>query len=131
MLYPKVSKMRDLLILVCKFAGFPLVVTSEYRSIEEQDKLYAQGRTTPGQIVTNARGGESFHNYKVAFDVAIVKNGIYDYNIPPVVGWIGNLIGLTWGGSWKSFVDRPHFQYEGGYTLQDFQVGKVDISKFM
>src|SRR6478609_5661733 len=61
------------------------------RTIKEQDDLYAQGRTKPGKVVTNARGGSSFHNYGVAFDFAILldkdKNGsfetiLWDENLP-------------------------------------------------
>lgn len=109
-------------------------VTSTYRSIAEQDKLYAQGRTTPGDIVTNAKGGESFHNWGVAFDIVDRKKG---YNISDKEWkWMANLWkALTskkgvWGGSWISFVDKPHFQNTLGYKLKDFQQGKVDYTLF-
>lgn len=127
---PKVQRLRDRFIASCKLIGINLRVTSEFRSFDEQNKLYAQGRTTVGPIVTNAKGGESFHNYGVAFDVAIVRNGVLDYNITPLVAWIGKFLGLTWGGNWDGFVDKPHFQYDCGYTLKDFQDGKIDKSKY-
>ncbi|MNC30597.1 Peptidoglycan L-alanyl-D-glutamate endopeptidase CwlK precursor [compost metagenome] len=44
--------------------GVPIIITQGYRSKAEQDGLYAQGRTKPGSIVTNARGGYSYHNYR-------------------------------------------------------------------
>ena len=53
-----------------------LRITDGYRSIQEQNTLYAQGRTTPGNIVTHARGGQSLHNYGNAFDVVQMRNGI-------------------------------------------------------
>lgn len=131
MLFPKVNRLKDRLILLSSKIGYNLVVTCEYRSVEEQNRLYAQGRTTPGNIVTNAKGGESLHNYAVAFDIAINQNGKYNYDIPAFIGWLGNYIGLEWGGGWFSFKDKPHFQYMAGYSLQDFQNGRVDINRFI
>jgi peptidoglycan L-alanyl-D-glutamate endopeptidase CwlK len=120
----------DRLISLFKIAGVTLVVTSTFRSFTEQDKLYAQGRTTKGNIVTNAKGGESMHNYGVAFDIAISKNGKLDYEITPLIAFIAKFIGLEWGGNFEGFPDKPHFQLTLGYTFKDFQSGKVDWSKF-
>ena len=128
---PKVKRLRDRLISFCKIVGIDLVVTSEFRSSAEQDKLYAQGRATPGNIVTNARGGESMHNYGIAFDVAINRNGKYDYNITPFIGWLGEFIGLEWGGRWSNFKDVNHFQYTCGYTLGQLKNGDIDLTKFL
>ena len=113
--------------------GRPIVVTAGFRSFEEQERLYAQGRSTPGPIVTNARGGSSFHQYGVAFDVAFLVNGraSWDNNLPwERLGKMGELIGLEWGGRWTSFVDRPHFQLVKGYTLDQFKRGQVNYSLF-
>ena len=86
-----------------------------YRTVEEQDKLYAKGRTIAGAIVTNAKGNtySSHHQWGTAFD--IYRNdgkGAYnDYDgFFAKVGKIGKSIGLEWGGDWKSPVDKPHFQ---------------------
>lgn len=49
-------------------------ITEGFRSIEHQHKLYSQGRATPGSIVTNAKGGYSYHNYGLAFDIALLDN---------------------------------------------------------
>lgn len=94
-------------------AHIDFIVTCTYRSQEEQDMLYAQGRTVPGRRVTWTR--HSKHNERKAFDIAVVKNGKIswdepDYNEP---GAIGEDIGLIWGGRWKS-PDRPHFQLKEG-----------------
>jgi peptidoglycan L-alanyl-D-glutamate endopeptidase CwlK len=85
------------------------------RTYAEQNALYAQGRTAPGPIVTNASGGYSFHNFGVAFDVGIFRGRSYveggsGYTS---VGHLGERTGLEWGGRWRSFQDTPHFQYPG------------------
>ena len=54
----------------CASEGVEIFITSTLRTIYEQDRLYAQGRTEPGNIVTYARGGYSKHNHGSAFDVA-------------------------------------------------------------
>lgn len=96
-------------------AGIDFIVTCTYRSQEEQDKLYAQGRTEPGMIVTWARS--SLHTQKKAFDIAIMVNGKINwgnkaYEVP---GLLGEKVGLKWGGRFKDSKgrpkpDRPHFQ---------------------
>jgi len=92
--------------------GIRLRITQGLRTIEQQNVLFSQGRTAPGDIVTNAQGGQSYHNYGLAFDVAGVnENGLLDYNIDwEGIGQIANDIGLEWGGNWTNFIDRPHFQ---------------------
>ena len=42
------------------------------RTFKEQDDLYSQGRTRPGKIVTNAKGGDSYHNYGLAIDIVLL-----------------------------------------------------------
>jgi peptidoglycan LD-endopeptidase CwlK len=63
------------LVFRCKLAGIELLVTCTYRSPQDQEALYAQGRTKPGAIVTNAHAGESSHQYRIAFDVVPLRNG--------------------------------------------------------
>jgi RHS repeat-associated protein len=84
------------------------------RTYAEQNALYAKGRTAPGPIVTNARGGYSFHNFGVAFDVGLFRGRAYIGESPGYtsVGHLGERIGLEWGGRWR-FQDMPHFQYPG------------------
>ena len=67
-LHPKVQAKLSELLLLCKKENIDILITSTYRDKESQDALYAQGRTTKGKRVTNAKGGQSFHNYRVAFD---------------------------------------------------------------
>jgi peptidoglycan L-alanyl-D-glutamate endopeptidase CwlK len=131
-LLPEVQRRADRLIKMMEQAGHPIRITETYRTAQRQNELYSQGRTKPGQIVTNARAGESFHQWKVAFDVVFIKEG---FNAPnslwELLGEVGEGIGLEWGGRWTSFPDRPHLQYTAGYTLSDFQSGKVDYKKFI
>lgn len=131
-------------IQLCKENGIQLVVTGTYRSLEEQNELHSRpfdgkDNDKDGRIdeadekVTNARGGQSLHNWRVAYDVAPVEKGVIVWNNNALwskIGQLGKSIGLSWGGDWKSFPDRPHFEYTLGYTWQDFLANKVDISKF-
>jgi LAS superfamily LD-carboxypeptidase LdcB len=98
--------------------GVKIVVTEGYRSPERQNELYAQGRTKPGPIVTNAKAGQSRHQSARAVDVAIIKNGKvlegkeYD-KMMKELGKMGVAMGLEWGGNFKSIYDPDHFQYNG------------------
>lgn len=102
-----------------KAQGINVMVTSGYRSFEEQNELYAQGRTKPGDIVTKAKGGQSLHNYGLAVDlVPLDANGQPNWNASEStwqkIGAAGKKQGLEWGGDWTSFKDRPHFQMTAG-----------------
>lgn len=99
--------------------GIRLRIAQSLRSIAEQDNLYAQGRTKPGKVVTNARGGSSFHNYGLAWDVVEIKAGLANWNAPwEQIAKIARRLGIEWGGDFKSIVDKPHFQKSFGYSTQ-------------
>ncbi len=93
------------------------------RTFPEQDELYAQGRTRPGNIVTNSRGGLSNHNYGLAVDVVPLVNGRPNWNVPAsvwqTIGDAGKRAGLNWGGDWRSFKDPPHFELPVGMSVQE------------
>ena len=116
--------------------GVRLLVVYSGRTFAEQDALYAQGRTKPGKIVTNAKGGQSIHNYFLAWDFVILydkngdgnfeeasydmkrdgdKNGKSDW-------WtvINYLISQGWksGTQFKKLFDAPHVEYTFGHTWQ-------------
>ena len=99
--------------------GIKVLFTWGYRSIEQQDALYAIGRTKPGSIVTKARGGYSWHNYGLAADYAFVINDKVTWDGPwKTFGKIARQCGLEWGGDWRgTLVDRPHVQVTRGKTL--------------
>ena len=92
--------------------GITINIISGTRSHAEQDALYAQGRTTAGSIITNARGGHSNHNFGIAFDIGVFNGNRYLPESPlyKAVGALGMELGLEWGGNWKTIVDQPHFQ---------------------
>jgi peptidoglycan L-alanyl-D-glutamate endopeptidase CwlK len=116
------------LVKKCHFEGINILVTQGLRTIKEQDELYAKGRTTAGKIVTNVKGGFSYHNYGLAFDFAVIDTSTkINWNIDSRwkrVGAIGESLGLEWGGNWKGFVDYSHFQLTFGLTIADLKAGK-------
>ena len=131
-LHPRVLEKAKAFIDDCHTQGIDLIVTSTYRDFESQNALYAQGRTAPGKKVTNAKGGQSFHNFRVAFDIVPMRAGKPVWNTSGAdgdlwrrVGGIGKAHGLEWGGDFKSIKDMPHFQYTNGLTLADFNSGKT------
>jgi peptidoglycan L-alanyl-D-glutamate endopeptidase CwlK len=127
-LNPKVATKCNQFIESCKKQGIDVLITSTYRDAESQNALYAQGRTAPGKKVTNAKGGQSFHNWKVAFDFVPLVNGKAmwsDTALFTKCGEIAESVGLEWAGRWKTFKELAHCQYTGGLTLHDFQQGKT------
>jgi peptidoglycan LD-endopeptidase CwlK len=120
------DKARELVKLANK-NGINIAVTQGLRTIKEQNELYAQGRTKAGKIVTNAKGGQSIHNYGLAFDFCVFddnKQPVWSGNGYNKVGALGKQLGLEWGGDWRSFKDLPHFEYTFGLTLKQLQAGK-------
>ena len=114
-LHPELQKKIKLLQEKCEKKGLKIKITECLRTVEEQEALYAQGRTKPGKIVTNARGTtySSMHMWAIAADFCRNDGkGAYDNSdgFFDKVGKIGVSIGLEWGGNWKSIVDKPHFQ---------------------
>ncbi len=127
-LVPIVAKKAFEFIRLCKEAGIDVLITSTYRDMESQTALYAQGRTTPGNIVTNAKAGESYHNWHVAFDFVPMKFGKCIWNdigLFKQCGDIAKTIGLEWAGDWVHFKEYAHCQYTGGLTLQELKSGKT------
>lgn len=104
-------------------SGVTVEIISGSRSYSEQNALYAQGRTAKGPKVTNARGGQSNHNFGVAWDIGFFKGGKYLDESPlyAFAGGIGRGQGLEWGGDWKSIQDEPHFQLRTGLTLAEMR----------
>lgn len=107
------------------------------RTIDEQNALYAKGRTADGKIVTNAKGGSSYHNYGLAIDFAILidkdGNGTYDemsWDIRKdadkdgIADWLEvvkvfEAAEWEWGGRWSSIKDYPHLQKTFGFKWQE------------
>ena len=120
-------------------AGFPsnikVRVVQGLRTIEEQNELYAQGRTKPGNIVTKAKGGKSLHNYGLAIDFALMYDKDYNGNFEELSWNIAKdgdkdgkkdwdevvaafeKRGWSWGGKWRTFKDYPHVQKDFGFSV--------------
>ena len=108
-----------------------LVIVQDYRTYAQQDALYAKGRTTSGSIVTNAKGGQSNHNFALAVDVFPLwndgklhmdaKSDKKNIEVLRKISSVGKSIGLEWGGDWKSIVDNPHFQLKTGKTMSQLR----------
>ena len=127
-LHPKVKVLCERFISSCAKQNIDVLITSTYRDGESQNALYAQGRTAPGKIVTKAKAGQSFHNWKCAFDFVPIVNGKAQWNDTALFtkcGEIAEAVGLQWAGRWKTFKELAHCQYTNGLTLQDFQEGKT------
>ena len=141
-LHPLLEFKMTQLIDLCSKEGLKIRVTQGYRSKAEQDALYAQGRTKPGNKVTNAKGGYSMHNWGVAFDFALdmdvdgdgkTSDDLYNTStgLFQKIGALGQSIGLEWGGSWKSFPDLPHFQLpDWGSTTSTLRAKYGTFEKF-
>lgn len=122
-LHPTLQKKVVKLQQECKKQGIKIKIGECFRTVAEQNALYAKGRTAPGNIVTNAKGSSysSMHQWGVAFDFFLdmdvdkdgktsddaFNNATKLFN---KVGAIGKKLGLEWGGDWKSIKDLPHFQ---------------------
>ena len=106
---PELVQKIILLKKLAKQKGIEFVITCGYRSQAEQDRLYAQGRTTAGRKVTWTR--HSKHTQRIAVDVAILKNGKITWKPEDYfeLGQLAQKIGLEWGGSWK-VKDYCHLQ---------------------
>lgn len=118
-------------------ANLPFYLFMGMRTWSEQEALYAQGRTKPGQIITNARGGDSWHNYGLAADYVLdgqtEKPGIqWSWDIKADLDHDGRndwlqmaeiavSCGLEPGFFWKKFPDAPHVQNRYGLTLAEIK----------
>lgn len=133
LLHPKIrQKVTEAINLAnSKLTGRAQVrIVQGLRTIEEQNALYAKGRTTPGPKVTNAKGGSSFHNYGLSIDFALLIDGkeiswndVKDYDNDKQPDWmevvnVFESLGWQWGGRWKTIVDKPHFEMTFGNSWQ-------------
>lgn len=121
-LHPAIREAASQFIAECEKHGIYLRITSDghLRTFEEQNELYAKGRTKPGKKVTWVTAGNSYHNYGLALDVVEMVDGKPIWNNPrwPQIAAIGAKYGFEWGGNWKT-PDKPHFQKTFGYKTSD------------
>lgn len=135
-LHPVVAESEKLLVRKAARRGIEIVITHGFRSNEEQNALFNQGRSIAGNIVTNAQGGESYHNYGLAIDFAlrtpegdVVWDMERDDNGNGQADWmevveLAKELGFTWGGDWANFPDYPHLQMDFGLSINDLKRGK-------
>ncbi|CEG26993.1 M15 family metallopeptidase [Bacillus sp. B-jedd] len=135
-LHPVVAEKAGELIRIAAEKGITIQLVEDFRSIESQNQLFAKGRTEPGNIVTYAQGGESYHNYGLAVDFALkgpngslIWDRSYDMNGNSKGDWgevasIAKSLGFEWGGDWENFKDYPHLQMSFGLSISDLQRGK-------
>jgi peptidoglycan L-alanyl-D-glutamate endopeptidase CwlK len=129
-LHPHVASLARQFLDLCAANRLTVAVIAAFRSWDDQDALYAQGRTAPGAIVTDAMGGDSYHNWGLAFDCVPLRNGVVDWNATDIfnrMGQLGQQVGLEWGGHWTTYqvnlVDLPHYQYTFGLTTEQLLNG--------
>ena len=102
LLAPAVKDRAECALFACNQAGYKLRIFEAFRSPERQNSLYAQGRTKPGKIVTNAKAWQSWHQYGVAVDVAFFDARRWS--------WVGD------------FKEPSHFfEAEGFHWLSPFE----------
>lgn len=122
-LHPNLQKF---FIELLKISPYDFSISQGVRTAEEQNKLYQQGRTVPGKIITNCDGYKSKSKHQVkedgfgyAGDIAILVDGKvtweekYYEQIANVGRELMKKYNIEWGGNWKNFKDLPHFEYIG------------------
>lgn len=129
-LEPATRAMCHEFLAECEAKMFPPIrVTHTLRTLKEQADLWAKGReqtdagwvvVEPKAVVTRAKPGESPHNYGAAFDICFRGPDPYpeDDAIWEAVGMVGEGVGLAWGGRWRRFPDRPHFERKDWRALK-------------
>lgn len=119
-LHPRLRDGVPKILAAMQAIGFPMIVTDTIRTVEEQHALYAQGRTAPGAIVTNADGIVKTSNHQLrddgvghAVDCCFLVDGkaTWDARLPwKAYGALAEALGFTWGGNWQRLHDLPHIE---------------------
>jgi len=116
--------------------GITIEVISGLRSWQQQAALFAQGRTKPGNIVTKARPGSSWHNYGLAIDLGLFAGGKYldsadSRRADRIYAELGKLavsMGMEWAGTWKTFTETPHFQNRYGMSIAQAKTKMAQVN---
>ncbi len=109
-LSPKTRELSILFLQRCAEEGLEVKITETYRTQARQDKLYELGRSKPGDKVTWTKNSK--HTKRRAFDIAKIGDDPYgDEEFFKRCAEIGGEIGLTPGYYFKSFQDKPHFEF--------------------
>lgn len=110
--HPELAARMARVLAAVEAIGHPMTITAGLRTLEEQQRLYAQGRTMPGPVVTNCDGVRKPSNHQGgrAVDCAFMVDGqpSWDTRLPwTLYGEAVRVVGLVWGGAWK-LRDLPH-----------------------
>lgn len=134
-LHPAARRRAVAFLGACRREGIDVLIYCTFRDAEAQAAEYAKGRTAPGRIVTWAKPGESWHQYRLAFDCVPFGPGgklVWNRSTPEErelwerVGKAGESVGLQWSGRWTGAKrETAHFQFTGGLTLADLQAGRL------
>ena len=115
-LAPKAQILARQFLAVMQANGKDVRIISGTRTYAQQDALYRQGRYgNPPPVVTNARGGQSNHNFGIAWDIGLFINGRYitdDAQYIKLAKLVSSIPMLEWGGNWQTFKDYPHYQHQ-------------------
>lgn len=147
-LHPKIKDAVTFALNACLAKGIEVRIVQGLRTFPEQDALYAQGRTTDGHIVTNAKGGQSPHNFGLAVDVCIKhKDGTVSFDLHEdldkdgISDWMEMVnefkkLSFTWGGDWKgTLADNDHFELLFGKSLVTllalYNSGNIDTNGYV
>jgi len=110
-LHPDVKTKVKRLMRRMQTLKMPVTLSEGYRSFKKQNDYYAKGRTKAGKKITNAKGGQSYHQYGLAADLISKKYGWKPpQNFWETLGIEAKKLGFEWGGDWK-FKDVAHVQY--------------------
>jgi peptidoglycan LD-endopeptidase CwlK len=146
--HPAIREMIRQFINRTAESGITILIYFVDRSFDLQNELFQRpfnGKDDDGdgfvdeadEKVTNAKAGQSYHNYALAIDVVETKNGVALWKNPnwTKIGEIGESVGFEWGGRWTKLLDRPHFQFPKGtnyrYLLGLWKAGKVDKGGYL
>lgn len=151
MLYPKIKDTAVKFQDKAKAAGIPITIVQTVRTHDEQQAIWDKGRTAPGAdcvhngerrhvgtckehpmglTVSNSKPGDSIHEYRMAIDIAVLKDGRPTWDgvdaLYMKLGPIGESCGFEWGGRWPARkMDMPHYQMTFGLSLADLKAGKT------
>lgn len=120
--HPHLRTAVEQIISTLSAKGLTIEVVQGLRTYAEQNALYEQGRLRAGLKVTNAKAGQSFHNFGLAVDLCPFKDGKPqwdDHKSFVRIGAESEVLDLEWGGSWTRFVDLPHVQLKTKLTLAE------------
>jgi peptidoglycan L-alanyl-D-glutamate endopeptidase CwlK len=136
-LSPKVQVLARRFLTLALQAGWDVRIISGTRTYAEQNILFRKGRYgDPGPRVTNARGGQSNHNFGIAWDIGLFESGSYITAVSKYKTIASHILpqlpNLEWGGHWKSFPDMPHYEHKAtvdgvAQVRSHFEEGKAYV----